>query len=81
MNDTYIMKIRGVNNMPDFIQIRDERFTLIAYFRADRPDTTSIPYGEKIPAEKLQEFIRELPYGKIMKIPGGMFSESADQKN
>jgi hypothetical protein len=74
MNDTYIMKIRGVNNMPDFIQIRDEQFTLIAYFRADRPDRLRIPSGEKIREEELQEFIRELPYGQIKKLPVGMFS-------
>lgn len=41
MNGTaaYILKIRGVNRLPDQIQVRDADFTLIAYFRADKPGT------------------------------------------
>ena len=31
----YILKIKGSNKIPDYIQIRDNAFTLIAYFRVD----------------------------------------------
>ena len=68
MKDIYILKIRGVNNMPDFIQIRDEKFTLIAYFRADKPESKRIPYLDDIPEDRLKEMIGELPYGSIRKI-------------
>jgi len=64
----YIMKVRGVNNMPDFVQIRDDQFTLIAYVRADKPDTKRFKCIENIPEEKLKEFINELPYGQIRNI-------------
>jgi len=33
----FIIKIRGKAKIPDYIQIRDENFTLIDYFRLDRP--------------------------------------------
>jgi hypothetical protein len=68
MKEMYIMKIHGVNNMPDFVQIRDDQFTLISYFRADRPDAKRFPCGENMQEEKLKELIHELPYGQIRKI-------------
>ena len=33
----YIIKVKGKAKIPDYIQLRDEQFVLIAYFRADRP--------------------------------------------
>ena len=33
----YIIKVKGKAKIPDYIQIRDENFVLVAYFRADRP--------------------------------------------
>jgi hypothetical protein len=68
MKDIYILKIRGVNNMPDFIQIRDEKFTLIGYFRADKPERKRMPYMDCLPEEQLKEIIGELPYGRIRKM-------------
>ena len=32
----YLMKIKGSGKIPIYLQIRDDNFTLIAYFRADR---------------------------------------------
>ena len=34
----YILKIKGKAKIPDYIQIRDNDFTLKAYFRVDRPE-------------------------------------------
>ena len=34
----YILKIKGKAKIPDYIQIRDDDFTLKAYFRVDRPE-------------------------------------------
>ena len=33
----YIIKVRGKAKIPDYIQLRNDKFVLIAYFRADRP--------------------------------------------
>ena len=33
----YILKIQGTKKIPDYIQIRDEDFTLVAYFRINNP--------------------------------------------
>jgi hypothetical protein len=34
----YLIKIKGKVKIPDYVQLRDEKFTLLAYFRADRPE-------------------------------------------
>jgi hypothetical protein len=64
----YLLKIKGVNRMPDFIQIRDDQYTLIAYFRADRPMHSKINIRLSIQPEDLETLIRELPYGQLKKI-------------
>ena len=62
------MKIRGKVKIPDYIQIRDDEFTLLAYFRADRPEEAlkKIGLGEK--ETQLKAIIGQLPYGKIEKL-------------
>ncbi|RYE90016.1 MAG: fructose-6-phosphate aldolase, partial [Cytophagaceae bacterium] len=41
----YIIKVKGKAKIPDYIQLRDEQFVLIAYFRADRPLKDLHRYG------------------------------------
>lgn len=64
----YIMKIRGKMRIPDYIQIRDDAFTLVAYFRADRPDDALRKIGLTEKAEQVKKIISELPFGKIQKL-------------
>lgn len=64
----YIIKVKGKTKIPDYVQIRDENFTLLAYFRADRPDKAlqKIGYGDKI--SEIKELIDSLPFGKMEKL-------------
>jgi hypothetical protein len=34
----YVIKVKGGAKIPDYVQLRDEKFTLLAYFRVDRPE-------------------------------------------
>jgi hypothetical protein len=61
----YIIKVKGKAKIPDYIQLRDDNFVLIAYFRADRPLKNMDKYGLEGKEEALQEVINELPFGKI----------------
>jgi len=61
----YIMKVKGTARIPDYVQIRDNSFTLIAYFRADRPETELARLGMKEMEEKFRKKIEEIPYGKL----------------
>jgi hypothetical protein len=63
----YILKIKGVDKMPDFIQIRDQDFTLVAYFRADNP-AKGAGIIKIMSAVELGAVIQELPYGKIREL-------------
>lgn len=64
----YIIKVKGVARIPDYVQLRDDKFTLLAYFRVDRPDKSleKIGLGEK--AEYIMNLVKDLPFGQILKL-------------
>ena len=64
----YIIKVKGKAKIPDYIQIRDENFVLVAYFRADRPLKNIEKFGLERKEEKLEELIKNLPFGKLQKL-------------
>ncbi|MGO1522029.1 MAG: fructose-6-phosphate aldolase [Sphingobacterium sp.] len=64
----YIIKVKGVAKIPDYVQLRDDAFTLLAYFRVDRPDKTLDKIGLADHAEYIMQIVRELPFGQIKKI-------------
>lgn len=64
----YIIKVKGKAKIPDYIQLRDDNFVLIAYFRADRPLKKLEKYGLGGKDEALQEVINSLPFGKLQKL-------------
>lgn len=61
----YIIKVKGKAKIPDYIQLRDENFVLIAYFRADRPLKKLEKYGLEGKEDQLERIINELPFGKL----------------
>lgn len=64
----YIIKIRGKVKIPDYVQIRDNQFTLLAYFRADRPDRALKKCGLDDKQQEIEKVIEDLPFGKIEKL-------------
>ena len=64
----YIIKVKGKAKIPDYIQLRDDRFVLVAYFRADRPLKNMEKYGLDGKEEELKSLIAELPFGKLQKL-------------
>ncbi len=64
----YIIKVKGKAKIPNYIQLRDENFVLIAYFRADRPLKKLEKYGLEGKEDALAAVIEELPFGKIRKL-------------
>lgn len=61
----YIIKIKGKAKIPDYIQLRDNDFVLVAYFRADRELKNLDKYGLAGKEEALARLITELPFGKL----------------
>lgn len=66
--EMYIIKVKGKAKIPDYIQLRDENFVLIAYFRADRPLKKLEKYGLEGKEVALNEVINNLPFGKLQKL-------------
>ncbi|MES2419436.1 MAG: fructose-6-phosphate aldolase [Bacteroidota bacterium] len=64
----YIIKVKGIAKIPDYVQLRDEKFTLLAYFRVDRPDKSLEKLGLGDKQSYIMNFINDLPFGQIVKI-------------
>jgi hypothetical protein len=64
----YIIKIKGTTKIPDYIQIRDDAFTLLAYFRADRPERALKKCGMETKVDQIKKIIENLPFGKMEKL-------------
>jgi len=64
----YILKVKGTAKIPDYVQLRDDDFTLLAYFRVDRPEKALIKAGFGDNETKIIEFINNMPFGKVIKL-------------
>ncbi len=64
----YIIKIKGKEKIPDYIQFRDENFALVAYFRADRPLRNMDKHGLAGKEASLKKIIEQLPFGKLREL-------------
>lgn len=66
--DYHIIKVKGVAKIPDYVQLRDDKFTLLAYFRVDRPEKSLDKIGFRDKAEYIMNIIKDLPFGQILKL-------------
>lgn len=64
----YIIKVKGKAKIPDYIQLRDENFVLVDYFRADRPEKIVKKYKLEGKEDALHQLILNLPFGKLQKL-------------
>jgi hypothetical protein len=63
----YVLKIKGIARIPDYVQIRGDDFTLLAYFRLDRPDKALSRLKLDTKKAEILEQLRAMPYGKMIK--------------
>ena len=68
LKNMYIIKVKGVAKIPDYVQLRDEKFTLLAYFRVDRPEKSLDKVGLHDKTEYIMNIIKDLPFGQILKL-------------
>ncbi len=64
----YLLKIKGTSRISDYVQIRDEAFTLIAYFKANKPEKAIIKFELSNFEKEILDAIKHAEYGKIFKI-------------
>tara|TARA_B100000767_G_scaffold100296_1_gene96278 strand:- start:712 stop:924 length:213 start_codon:yes stop_codon:yes gene_type:complete len=63
----HILKIKGTDKIPDFVQIRDDNLSLKAYFRADQVDRGLKKNNINDPEGKIKKAIMDSDFGKIFK--------------
>jgi len=68
MNTMYIIRIQGTKKIPDYIQIRDEDFTLIAYFRLNNPTRALTRCNLLDKMDDILVIATQLPYGEMRKL-------------
>lgn len=61
----YIMKIKGGGKIPDYVQFRDDNFTLIAYFRADKPRKGLEKFELSQYADMVEEALPSMGFGEL----------------
>ena len=64
----YILKIKGIAKIPDYVQLRDDDFTLLAYFRLDRPEKALAKAGLENKEEQIIKILKNIPFGKMEKL-------------
>ncbi|MDR6784816.1 fructose-6-phosphate aldolase [Pedobacter africanus] len=64
----YVIKVKGIAKIPDYVQLRDDKFTLLAYFRVDRPDKSLEKLGLGDKQAYIMNFVNDLPFGQIAKL-------------
>lgn len=64
----FVLKIKGKAKIPDYVQLRDENFSLLAYFRTDRPEKALIKAGLSEKEKEIMDFIANIPFGKVIKL-------------
>ncbi len=64
----YIIKVKGVAKIPDYGQLRDDEFALLAYFRVDRPEKSLDKVGLHEKTAYIMDIIKDLPFGQILKL-------------
>jgi hypothetical protein len=62
----YIIKVKGKAKIPDYIQLRDDSFTLLAYCRCDRPEKELEKLNLSTPINEIKQYIDALEFGKVV---------------
>ena len=65
----YVLKVKGSAKIPDYIQIRDEKFTLVAYFRTDHISSGLQQCHMSAKEKDFKKIISKISFGKISKLP------------
>ncbi len=64
----YILKIKGTESIPDFVQIRDKEMKLIAYFRLSQKEMGLKKNNLEEDSQEIIKILEKIPFGKIYKL-------------
>lgn len=64
----YILKIKGTETIPDFVQIRDQNMALRAYFRLSQQEIGLKKNNLHEYSKEIIQILNDIPFGKIHKL-------------
>ena len=64
----YLLKIKGTDKIPDFVQIRDQDMTLRAYFRMDQQESGIRKNNLEKWKKEIISTLDKIPFGKLKKL-------------
>ncbi|MBI9052276.1 MAG: hypothetical protein JEY96_00570 [Bacteroidales bacterium] len=64
----YFLKTQGTDKIPDYVQIRDNQFVLLAHFKTNNPDNQIKKFGLEDYKERILQLINTTPFGILKKI-------------
>lgn len=64
----YILKIKGTDKIPDFVQIRDQDMTLRAYFRLDQQESGLRKNKMEKYSEPIMDLLKDMEFGKLKQL-------------
>ncbi|HKL09649.1 MAG TPA: hypothetical protein VJ896_12810 [Bacteroidales bacterium] len=64
----YFLKTEGTDKIPDYIQIRDDNFVLIAHFRTTNPENQIKKFGLETLKERIEELTKKALFGTLYKL-------------
>lgn len=64
----YLIKTKGTGKVSDYIQLRDENFALISYFKEEKLALNIRKLDKDIDLLILSEKVKKSDYGKLIKV-------------
>ena len=64
----YFLKTQGTDKIPDYVQIRDAKFVLLAHFKTSNPDNQIKKFGLEQFKGKILELINTAPFGILYEL-------------
>lgn len=64
----YFLKTQGTNKIPDYVQIRDDDFVLLAHFKTSNPKNHIKRHGLEMYKDKIQNLIITAPFGILYEL-------------
>lgn len=64
----YILKIKGADKIPDFVQIRDQDMTLRAYFRLNQQESGIKKNKMEAHSKAIMDALEEMEFGKLKQL-------------
>ena len=64
----YFLKTQGTDKIPDYVQIRDNNFVLLAHFKTNNPENQIKKFGLENYEKKIKDLIKKAPFGILYKL-------------